>query len=268
MHPILLKIGKFELHTYGLMMMLSFLVGIYFSVKKAKKEGVDPNSIVDLVIVIIISSLIGARLLYVMFHFNEFSNNLLDIINPLQSDGSIGIAGMSILGGILMASIASYVFLKKRKLPVLKVFNFMVPMVALGIGITRIGCFFQGCCFGQECNLPFGVVFPAGSPAGFSFPDIPLYPTQLFASAAGFIIFGLLIWSSSIERFKDKTFVLFMILLGISRIIVDIFRYREESVRIFNLFGQVISTNQIISFLMVIGGLAGYMLLNKMNKKT
>ncbi|MCP4723819.1 MAG: prolipoprotein diacylglyceryl transferase [bacterium] len=265
MYPVLFKIGSFELHIYGLLLMLSFLLGVYFSMNRAKKEGVDPNKIIDLTIVIMISSLLGARLLYVMFHFYEFNNNLFDIINPFQSDGSIGINGMSILGGVIGASTASFLYLKKQKLPIKKIFNFMVPYVALGIGITRIGCFFQGCCFGKECSSAIGVIFPSNSPAGHVFPGTPLYPSQLFASAAGFIIFGLLLLSRRYDFFKDKTFFIFFVLLGISRFIVDNFRHFESSIIMYQ-NSIVISSNQIISILMIITGLFFILFMDKLKK--
>ncbi len=265
MYPVLFKIGKFELHVYGLLLMVSFLLGVYFSMNRAKKEGVDPNKIIDLTIVIMISSLIGARLLYVIFHYYEFENSIIDIINPFQSDGSIGINGMSILGGIIGASAASYIYLKKQKLPIMKIFNFMVPYVALGIGITRIGCFFQGCCFGRECSSAIGVIFPPNSPAGHVFPGTPIYPSQLFASAGGFLIFGILLFSRKYESFKDKTFYIFLVLLGISRFTVDTFRYFESSIIVYQ-NGFSLSSNQIISLLMIVTGLFFILFVEKFRK--
>ncbi|MFC1564079.1 prolipoprotein diacylglyceryl transferase [candidate division KSB1 bacterium] len=267
MYPVLFKIGKFELHTYGLTLMLSFLLAVYFSMRRAKKDGIDPNKMIDLGIVIMISSLLGARLLYVIFHFYEFDNNILDIINPFQSDGSIGINGMSILGGVIGASIASFVYLKKQKLPVMHIFNFVAPYVAMGIGITRIGCFFHGCCFGKECATAIGMIFPPNSPAGYVFPDTPLYPTQLFASAGGFIIFGILNFSGKIEFLKNKTFFLFLVLLGISRFIVDTFRYFESSIIMYQ-NGIQISSNQVISMLMIVTGLFFILFLDKFKKSS
>jgi len=254
MHPVLFKIGWFEARTYGLMLMISFMVGIYIAIKRAKKENVDPNLIVDLSIIIIISSLIGSRALYVAFHFDEFRDNLVSMINPFQSGGLVGIAGMTVLGGVILAIACSFLFLRNKKMPVLRIFNILTPSIALGTGITRIGCFFHGCCYGTICNNFFGVIFPSNSMPGYMFPNTPIHPTQLYASFGSFVIFGLLLYFERISFFKDKTFFLFLIFYGIYRFTVDIFRYYEESMIIARFGGLNLSLNQGISiFLLVIG---------------
>ncbi|MFC1556986.1 prolipoprotein diacylglyceryl transferase [candidate division KSB1 bacterium] len=263
MHPVLFKIGWFEAHTYGLLLMISFLLGIYISVKRAQKAGIDPNVIIDLSVVIIISSIIGARLLYVAFHFDYFRDDLTDIFNPFQSDGSIGIAGLTILGGVILAIICSYLYLNYKKQPILTVFNIFTPALALGIGITRIGCFFHGCCFGTECNSFLGVVFPPMSVAGAMFVNQPIHPTQLYASFGGFIIFAVLIALERKQSFRNLTFFMFLILYSISRFTIDIFRYYEESMVLAEIGGLRLSVNQGITILMVVIGLIGVVYLRK-----
>jgi len=194
MHPIIFKIGWFELHSYGLFLALAFLVGIYTATKRAKKFGVQPDIIMDISVVIIISSIIGSRFLYVIFHIDEFRGNYLDIINPFQSSGVFGIAGLTMLGGVIFALLSTIFYAKIKNLSLLKTEDILFPSVALGVGITRIGCFLNGCCYGVECNLPWGMVFSPESPAGYHFYDIAIHPTQLYSSLGGFIIFFILIY--------------------------------------------------------------------------
>ncbi len=267
MYPILFKIGWFEVRSYSLMLMLSFLIGIFLAVRRARKAGVDPNSVIDLSIIIIISSLIGARALYVVFHLNEFKNKLFDIINPFQSDGSVGIDGMTVLGGVVLAILFSFIFLKYKKLPIMKIFNITTPSLALGIGITRIGCFFHGCCFGTKCDNFLGMIFPPFSPAGSMFPGIFIHPAQLYASFGGFLIFIILLLWEKIEFFKDKVFYLFLIMYGITRFTVDTFRYYEESMVFLSIGNFNLSVNQGISIIMLVFGLISIVYLRSKEKK-
>ena len=118
MLPELFKIGPFTLHTYGFMMMLAFATAIFLSVYRAKRVGISPNAICDLAIIVLFTSLIGSRLTYVFTHISEFKGNWFAIINPVQPDGKIGIAGMVLLGGVVVATAASIWYLRRKKLPV------------------------------------------------------------------------------------------------------------------------------------------------------
>jgi phosphatidylglycerol:prolipoprotein diacylglycerol transferase len=131
-------------------------VRIWLATRRAKNRGINPNDIMDLSVIILISSIVGSRLMYVVFHLDEFRGRWLDTINPFQSDGQIGLAGLTLLGGVLLAFISSYLFLRHRKLSFLKFADVVMPSVGLGIFLTRIGCFLNGCCFGLPCEHGHG----------------------------------------------------------------------------------------------------------------
>ncbi len=185
MHSKLFQIGNFEIHSYGLALAISFLIGIYFSMYRAKKQGIDPNKIVDLSVIIIISAILGSRFLYVIFHLDEFRGHWLDTVNPFQSNGQIGIAGLTLLGGLVAAVVFGLLYLKIKKLPILKIADIIIPAVGIGLLITRIGCFLNGCCWGLPTDSSLVIIFPQSCPAGAFNPDIPIYPTQLFSSFKG-----------------------------------------------------------------------------------
>jgi len=250
MHPILFKIGWFELHSYGLFLALAFLVGIYTAMKRAKKFGFDPNIIMNLSMVIIISSLIGSRFLYVIFHIEEFRGNYLDIINPVQSSGEFGIAGLTMLGGIIFALFSTIFYARIKNLGFLKATDILSPSVALGVGITRIGCFLSGCCYGLECSLPWGMVFSPESPAGYHFYDKAIHPTQLYSSLGGFIIFFILIYIGKHKIYNGIIFYSFLILYSIDRFIIDFFRYYEKEMILFKIGKVNFSVNQGICILL------------------
>ncbi len=254
MHSKLFQIGPLEIHSYGLMLAISFLIGIYFSIYRAKKRGIDPNKIIDLAVVIVLGAIVGARFLYVIFHLDEFKGHWLDTFNPFQSSGQIGIAGLTMLGGLIAAVGFGMLYLKIKKLPILKIADIVAPAIGAGIFITRIGCFLNGCCYGVPTKAPWGMIFPPESPAGFSFPNQAIHPAQLYSSLYGLIIFGSLLVLERYKKFDGFLLYIFFILYGISRFIVDIFRYYETSMVLFRLGDFAISVNQGISILMVLMG--------------
>jgi len=255
-HPTLIKIGPLEIHSYGLMLAISFLLGILLSMHRAKKQNIDPNKIMDLSVVIVVSAILGARFLYVIFHLDEFRGHWLDTINPFQSSGQIGIAGLTMLGGFLAALASSVFYMQWHKLPVLKISDILVPALGLGSFLTRIGCFFNGCCYGTPTNVPWGVIFPPESAAGYHFTNIPIHPAQLYSSFYGLLILVILLIIERWKRYDGFLLYVFLILYGLSRFTVDLFRYYEESMVLFSIGNQPLSVNQGISFLMIIAGLS------------
>jgi phosphatidylglycerol---prolipoprotein diacylglyceryl transferase len=259
-------IGISFIRSYGVLLALSFLLGVYYAMKRAKKAGIDPNMIVDLSFIVLLASIIGSRFFYVIYHTEEFSNNLLDIINPFHS-GYIGIAGLSMMGGVILALVSAFAFfLYKRQSP-WAVFDVMMPMFALGIGITRIGCFLNGCCFGLPTHSHLGMIFPPDSQAGYVFPDTPLLPTQLFESVAGFAILAIVIWSERYKKFDGHSFWITIALYAAWRFTIDFFRYYEDSMVFMNIGNQPISRNQFLSILLIAISIIAYIIMYKRSKK-
>ena len=257
MHPILFKIGWFELHPYGIMLVIAVITGILLGLKRAKNAGIDQNLVLDLVIVVSLLGIVGSRTMYVIFHLEEFRGHYVDIFNPIQSNGTVGIYGMTILGGVIFGLLSGWFYLKYKKAVVLLIFNTLAPSVALGYAIARIGCFFQGCCFGVETSQPWGMIFPENSAAGYVFPNQPIHPAQLYAFFGGLINFLLLLVLERYSFFKNKVFFLFLVFYGISRFVEDIFRYYEESMILFHVNSFALSVNQGISIAFIIIGLSG-----------
>lgn len=257
MHPVLFRLGALEIRSYGLLLALSFLIGIYFSIYRAKKRNVDPNHIMDLSVILIISAIVGSRLLYVLFHLDEFKGHWTDTFNPFQSNGQIGIAGLTVLGGVILSFLSSFIFLRLRKLSFYKIADIMIPAVGFGIFLTRIGCFLNGCCYGLPCDAGshLCVTFPLNSAAGSHFPGVPLIPAQLYSSLYGLIIFAVLLFAERWKKFDGFLLALFFILYGIARYLIDIYRYYEDSMVIWAFGDRGLSLNQGISLVFVIIGI-------------
>ena len=114
MHPTLIDLGKLSIHSYGFMLAVSFLAGIYLASYRAKKYGLEVQHILDLSVYIILSAVIGSRLLYVAFHLDEYEN-ILDVIALWQG-------GATLYGGLVLAVIVSYAYASKHKIKFLHIF--------------------------------------------------------------------------------------------------------------------------------------------------
>ncbi len=263
MHPVLIKIGWFELRSYGVFLFLSFFFGLLLTIRRANKEGIDRNTIIDLAITIVVSSLLGGRLTYVMLHLEEFQGRWLDTFNPFQSSGTIGIYGMTMLGGLLGAIFGSYIFTKIKKIPFLQIADIASPAIALGIFLTRIGCFLNGCCFGKECDSSWGVIFSPDSLAGYTYPNTPVHPSQLYLSLGGLISLITLLLYQKFRKTKGELFFLFLILYSILRFFVDHYRYYEQEMIITKLFSYNLTFNQGVCIVFIVIGIAGIIIFRK-----
>ncbi len=269
MYPVLLQNGRFVLRSYGLMLVLAFLLGIYLAHYRVQKRGISHYNINNISLIIILSAIFGSRFFFVITHLSEFQGNWFDTINPIQSSGTIGIGGFSILGGLAFSLGALIIYCMIKKKSILMLCDVISPSFALGLSVGRIGCFLNGCCFGTPCHLPWCVIFPAYSPAGSMFPRTSIHPTQLYASFYGFIIFIVLLFLDRQKRPDGFLLSIFMMLYGLSRFLVDYVRYYESSVQ-FDLLGMVFTINQAIVLIIFLFGvvLFGRIMKNKFNKST
>ena len=215
MHPEIFGIVK----SYGLMLAISFAVGLWLSIRRGRVHQIGAEDITDLIFGVLVSSLIGVRLFFVLTHLGEF--------HPWYRAFFIWDGGLTLYGGIILSTLTVLVMARRRGIPFLVVADIFSPGVILGIGLTRIGCFMAGCCFGHPTGLGCGVTFPAGAPASLQFGHVAVHPSQLYASAGGFLIFGLLLLLERFWNYRGATFGRFLLLYGISRFTVDFSRYYE-----------------------------------------
>ncbi len=243
MHPILLELGRFKIYSYGFMLALSFFVGILLAAKRAEKQGLKSDLIYDLSIILILGAVIGSRGLYILTHLDHF-HGLMDIIALWQG-------GATYYGGMILAVAGAMVFLRIKGVSFLKVADICSLSVALGVFLTRIGCFLSGCCFGKPTECSLGMIYPAGSPAGNTYSGIHIHPTQLYSSFYGLVIFLALLVLEKKKGFDGYTFGFMLILYGIARFVVDFFRFYEDSAIVWHGFID----NQLISVVVIVGGL-------------
>ncbi len=225
MHPILFKIGRFEIYSYGVLLALAFYISLYLLTKdltrlslsrQTRKENISVQTILDIAFWVIASGFLGGKLAYII------SNLPLYIQNPF--DASLWRGGFIFHGGFFLSLITIFIYTKKKKLSFFPIADLLIPYAALGQAIGRIGCFLNGCCYGKPTDLPIGKVFTLNSPAGYHYGALPLHPTQLYSSLFLFVLFLLLKKIEDKRTFEGETFLFYLILYPAFRFFLDFLR--------------------------------------------
>jgi phosphatidylglycerol---prolipoprotein diacylglyceryl transferase len=193
-------------------------------VRSRSIEGIEFTTYIAMWV--LLSAIFGSRLLYVIMHWSEFQNDLVSTFAFWHG----GLQGLMFYGGLLGALIMGVAFAASNRLSLLAMLDAAIPSIVLGEFFTRIGCFLNGCCFGQPCSLPWGVHFPANSPAGAAgLAQQAIHPTQLYSSLAGLVLFVIAL---ILERRKWRRGMLFgviLLLYAAFRFGIDFVRYYEDS---------------------------------------
>ncbi len=250
MRSVLLRIGPLPIYSYGVMLMLAFLAGIALARRRARAYGLPEKFVLDLSMVILISSIAGARLMYVVLHTHEFEDNLLEIVNVLH-----GIAGLSVYGGLLAAILAAVLYTRAKGHNFWVVADTITPSVALGIFMTRLGCFLNGCCFGLPGEAPWCMTFSRETIAGATLPSARIHPTQLYMSLYGLIILVVLVLVAKRLARPGHLFTLFLLLYGISRFGVDFLRHYDPGNVLGHVAGARVTIHQALSLGLVVASL-------------
>lgn len=207
MHPIICKIGPFTVYSYGLMLVLAFLISSRLAYLQAKRQNINPEIIFNLLFIVFISGIIGARLFYIIENIDYYTKNLLEIF-MLQH------GGLSWFGGLLLGAFSGILYLRKKKTGIYKMLDSVIPFVALGQAIGRIGCLLNGCCFGKESI--FGLYFATHQKI--------LIPTQAYSSLILIFIFVFLRFLQDKPHKDGGIFFVYLILYSIKRFFIEFWR--------------------------------------------
>ena len=255
MHPVLVELGPLRIYAYGFMLALSFWVGILLAARRARARGIDPDRVYDMSIILILASVVGSRMLYILTHRSDY-RTFLDVVALWQG-------GATFYGGFIAALVGALVYLRLRRIPFLRMADICAPSIALGLAITRIGCFLSGCCFGAPTDSVLGIVFPPGCPAGYHSPGVPVHPTQLYSSAFDLALAAILLVAERRSRFTGFTFALLCGLYGVGRFALDFLRYYEPSSRL----GPALTVSQGVSIGLVVAGAVMIVVLPRRGKR-
>jgi len=237
MHPILIKLGPFTIYSYGFFLAIGFLLAIVYATREAKRVGVDPQKVSDMAFYLIVSALIGARLLFILTEFHDFVDNPLEVFKIWKG-------GLVFYGGFIGALLAGIWYVKRNNMPLWKTADIIAPAIALGQSLGRIGCFSAGCCYGREADVPWAVTFT--DPNSLARLGVPLHPTQLYESALDLGIFLFLIAFRKRKTFDGQLIWLYTLLYAVARLIVESFRGDPRG-----FVGGMLATSQLIGIVMI-----------------
>lgn len=255
MFPRLFHIGSFGIPTYGVLVALGVLVGLWISVRNSDKQGIKPENAWDFGIAVVLAGILGAKILYILVDWHTYMEHPREIfsLSTLQAGGVFS-------GGLIAALVVASWFLRRHHMPALATCDAFAPGLAMGHAIGRLGCFAAGCCFGKPTTHFWGVTFT--NPLAAQYVGTPLgqalEPTQLFESAAELIIFVTLTWMLSRKKFDGQIFGAYLFLYGIARFLLEFLR--GDPGRGGPYFGGLLTGTQLIAIgLVLTGGLIWYL---------
>src|SRR6187200_1654039 len=242
MHPILFDVGGCPVYTYGVLLAAAYLLGLQFALIRARARGLDGQRVMDLGIWIIVSALVGAKLLLLIVEFKQFTSSPRELLGLARSGGVF-------YGGLIAAVTVALIYLRKHRLPLWTTTDVFAPGIALGHIVGRMGCLLAGCCFGRPTSVPWAITFTnpmaaanVGTPLG-----IPLHPTQLYEAGAEFLILVfLLLWERRGLGFPGRTFWSYLLLYGVSRFVIEFYRGDSRG-----MVFDMLSTSQFVSIILV-----------------
>jgi phosphatidylglycerol---prolipoprotein diacylglyceryl transferase len=260
-NPDLVKFHLFgmplQIRWYGMFYVISFVLAyiLYKYNLKLKKITLPREQYEGLIFSIMLGVIIGGRLGYVIFY-----NLAYYLGHPLEIF-AVWSGGMSFHGGALGVILAGAYFLRKNKLNFWQLSDPAMPLVAIGLGLGRLGNFINGELFGRVSNVPWAMIFPEGG-------SQPRHPTQLYEMFLEGIVLAII---SQIVYLRTKIaglgFWSFLGCYGIFRIFIEFFRQPDEiALYRHGLFLGFITVGMLLSFLMVVVSVAGIYYLIRKNK--
>lgn len=255
MLPRLFHIGSFGIPTYGVLVALGVLLGLWISVRNSEKQGIKAENAWDFGIAVVLAGIIGSKILYILVDWRAYAEHPREIfsLSTLQAGGVFS-------GGLIGAFLVAWWFVRKHHMPALATCDAFSPGLAMGHAIGRLGCFAAGCCYGKPTTHFWGVTFTnplaaqyVGTPL-----NIALEPTQLFESGAELIIFAILTWMFARKKFDGQVFGAYLFLYGIARFLIEFLR--DDPGRGGPYFGGLLSGTQLIAIgLVLTGGIIWYL---------
>lgn len=251
MHPVAFHLGPLTIYSYGVLVASALILGMALAVKEARRQGLDPQLVLDLGFYVALAGILGSRMFYLLQDPRYYFSHPWEIFKLWEG-------GLVFHGGLLCALPVGWFFLKRKKLSFWPIADLFAPSLAIGQALGRVGCFFAGCCYGAPTSLPWAVTF--SDPRTLAVPGVPLHPTQLYDAFGLFLIFGVLSAGRQRTRFAGELSCLYLILHGLLRFVVEYFRGDPRSM----LWHDAISVPQIISLLLIMGGLVAFFHLRRL----
>lgn len=234
--------------TYGLLVSLGVLLGLWISVRNSQKQGIDPDNAWNLGIIVVMCGIIGAKILYIINDWSHYAAQPGDIfsLNTLQAGGVFS-------GGLIGAFAAAAWYIRRHHMPALATCDAFAPGLALGHAVGRVGCFAAGCCYGKPTSHFWGVTFT--NPLAGTLVDTPLnqalQPTQLFEAAVELVNFFIVAWMLKRKKFDGQIIGTYFFLYGVARFFLEYLRGDPGRGEV---FGGIITGTQLVALCLIAAG--------------
>ncbi len=247
-NPIAFNLFGKDVYWYGIILSVAFLVGISVSLYLTKYSNISKDTLLDLIIILIPFSLIGARIYFVLFKIQDYSHNKLEIFK-------IWHGGLAIYGGIIAAVGTGIIFSRIKNINFFNMADIMIPGLVIGQAIGRWGNFVNSEAYGYETKLPWRMQIINY----YNNKIISVHPTFFYESVSNFIFFIFLIIYFKRRKFSSQIFSMYLIFYGFIRFFIE--NMRSDSLRIFNF-----RISSIVSLILVLLGVYTYISMRKINK--
>ncbi len=227
-------------------MALAFLAGLWTASRRGVRDGVPGETVLDLGPWLVVGSILGARILYVLTFWREqFAEH------PFPDIFTVWRGGLVYYGGLIGATLACILFARVKRVPLWKLADTVAPSIALGYVFGRVGCLMNGCCYGPACHLPWAITF--GEAANGAPPGIPLHPTQLYDSLLNLVFYLALAALFRRKKFDGQIFATYLVGYAVLRSLVEVFRGDYPTYQHF--LGGWATPAQVVSIGILVAGL-------------
>jgi len=233
MRPVLFTIPFVGVRVFGFgaMIVLAFISATWLACWRATREKLDPDVVMDMSFWVVFFGMVGARLFYCIEYWGVEIKSLWDVLQYWKG-------GIVFYGGVIGSTAAFLIYSRLRPFPLRPYMDVLAPSIAVGIFFGRLGCFLNGCCYGDACQFPWAVSFPKLSPPwlhhaalGMISRDaawsLPIHPTQIYSAIDGLVLLLLLSAYYPFRRRHGEVMALLMVTYPVSRFLIEYLRNDE-----------------------------------------
>ncbi|GEM_PF-594259 len=203
-------------HLFGVFSALSVFLGYVLIISEMRRLGINADIGSDFLLAFLLPAFLMARFVFIIFHWHLYVDTPLDVLKLWEG-------GLVLSGGLLGGAAGVYTFCLIKQLPFARVADATAPGLALGLAVSRLGCWFAGCCYGRPTDLPWAVKFQ--NPHTLARPfDVPLHPTQIYAFLIGLAIFTAVMQLRKRQTFQGEVMLACFMLISGARMFLDLFR--------------------------------------------
>jgi phosphatidylglycerol:prolipoprotein diacylglycerol transferase len=214
-HKIALQLGQLTITWYGAFVAFGFLAGIWTAGRRGLRNRIAPELVMDLGFWLFVGAILGARFLYVISYWREsFAGQ------PWWEIFMVHHGGLVYYGGLIGAIVSCLACVRIKKLALWKMADVLAPSIALGYFFGRFGCLMNGCCYGRQTDIPWGIQFPNGHE---TYPQ-HVHPTQIYDALLNLGLYIGLALLYRRRKFEGQVFAAYLIGYAVLRAFVEIFR--------------------------------------------